>query len=130
MLFYLIYLSLMFPIAKREMQERGFTPWENSSGHVIWKPNQACVQSISCADLTYLRSIGGLQEPRKYYGGLEGYMFKYWNDQHQIGYVDGVYETQYNGKDDTDPVYREYKWAYAHEGYNGTFEEYIKQTEK
>jgi hypothetical protein len=122
------YLSLMFPIAKREMQERGFTPWANSVGHVIWKPKQACCQSVSCADLTYLRSIGGLQEPRKYYGGLESFMFKYWNEDHQIGYIDGVYEVQLHGKDETPKVYADYKWAYAHEGYEGTLEDYINES--
>ena len=52
-------------------------------------------------------------------------MFKYWNDAHKIGYIDGVYETQLHGKDDTDPKYRSYKWAYAHEGYNGSFDDYL-----
>lgn len=120
------YLSLMFDNAKREMIERGFTPMQYGE-HVIWNPKQACQQSVSCADLDYIRSVGGLQEPKKYYGGLESCMFKYWNDQHKIGYIDGVYETQLHGKDDTDEVYRAYKWAYAHEGYNGSFEDYINE---
>jgi hypothetical protein len=118
------YLSLMFDNAKREMIERGFNPIQYGE-HVIWNPKQACQQSVSCADLSYLRSIGGLQEPKKYYGGLESNMFKYWNDAHKIGYIDGVYETQLHGKDDTDPKYRSYKWAYAHEGYNGSFDDYL-----
>lgn len=117
------YLSLMFDIAKNEMKERGFTPWRHESGHVIWRPKQACVQSISCADLDYLRQIGGLKEPKKYYGGLESMMFKYWNDAHQIGYIDGVYEEQ--NKSDVDNKYIEYKWKYAHEGYTGSFDDYL-----
>jgi GT2 family glycosyltransferase len=120
------YLSLMFDVAKREMQERGFKPWWHESGHVVWKPSQACVQSISCADLDYLREIGGLKEPKKYYGGLEGAMFRYWNDDHQIGYIDGVYEVQHPDHFKIDPSYKAYKWAYAHEGYNGSFEDYLK----
>lgn len=120
------YLSLMFDTAKREMQERGFTPIQYGE-HVIWNPKQACQQSISCADLKYLRSVGGLQEPKKYYGGLESTMFKYWNDKHKIGYIDGVYETQLHGQDETDEIYRAYKWAYAHQGYNGSFEQFIEE---
>jgi GT2 family glycosyltransferase len=119
------YLSLMFDVAKREMKERGFTPWLHESGHVIWKPNQACVQSISCADLDYLRKIGGLKEPKKYYGGLEGEMFSQWNYAHQIGYIDGVYETQHPEHLSVDPKYKAYKWAYAHEGYAGSFDEFL-----
>jgi hypothetical protein len=121
------YISLMFDVAKREMQERGFTPWRHESGHVIWRPKQACVQSISCADLDYIRIIGGLKEPKKYYGGLEGFMFRYWNDAHQIGYIDGVYETQQPQHVKIAPAYRAYKWAYAHEGYNGSFDEFLKE---
>lgn len=120
------YVCMMFETAKREMGERGFTPIQVDE-HVVWRPHAACVQSVSCADLKYLRSIGGLQEPKKYYGGLESCMFKYWNDEHKLVYIDGVYETQLHGKDDTDEVYRAYKWAYAHEGYNGSFEDYINE---
>jgi GT2 family glycosyltransferase len=120
------YLSLMFDVAKGEMQERGFTPWEHESGVVIWKPKQACVQSISCADLDYLREIGGLKEPKKYYGGLESMMFKYWNDDKQIGYVDGFYEVQHPYDLKVDAKYKAYKWAYAHDGYNGSFEDFLK----
>ena len=121
------YLSLMFERAKEEMQERGFTPWRHDSGHVVWRPKQACMQSVSCADLNYLRSIGGLREPKKYYGGLEGEMFRFWNDQHQIGYIDGVYETKH--PIEPDPRYKAYKWAYAHENYNGTFDEWVKDSQ-
>lgn len=121
------YLSLMFDNAKREMEERGFNPWLCGE-HVIWKPKEACQQSISCVDLTYLRSIGGMQEPKKYYGGLESCMFKFWNEQNQIGYIDGVYEKQMHKDDDTDPRYKEYKWKYAHQGYDKSFDEYLKET--
>lgn len=119
------YLSLMFDIAKREMTERGFTPWQ-CGDYVVWRPHTAGVQSISCADLSYLRLIGGLHEPKKYYGGLEGYMFNYWNDQHQIGYIDGYFETQIHGNSDINPLYTEYKWQYAHKGYEGSFDDYLK----
>lgn len=122
------YLSLMFDIAKREMTDRGFTPWQ-CGDYVVWRPHTACVQSISCADLSYLRLIGGLHEPKKYYGGLEAYMFKYWNDQHQIGYIDGYFETQIHGNTDINPLYTEYKWKYAHEGYEGSFDDYLKSKE-
>ncbi len=122
------YLSLMFDIAKNEMTERGFTPWQCGE-HVIWRPHTAGVQSISCADLSYLRLIGGLHEPKKYYGGLEGYMFHYWNDKHQIGYIDGYYEKQIHHDGLINPIYTEYKWKYAHEGYEGSFQDYLKTKE-
>lgn len=120
------YISLMFETAKREMKERGFTPLQYGK-HVVWQPKRACVQSISCADLNYLRSIGGLQEPKKYYGGLESMMFKYWNDKHKLVYIDGVYETQLNQDNDVDEEYVKYKWEYAHKGYNGSFENWIME---
>jgi predicted O-methyltransferase YrrM len=119
------YACLMFDIARNEMIDRGFTPWQ-CGPHVVWRPHSACVQSISCADLSYLREIGGLQEPKKYYGGLEGHMFHYWDDRHQIGYIDGYYETQRRGDSVINPLYTEYKWKYAHEGYDGSFDEFLK----
>lgn len=119
------YLSLIFDISKSEMNERGYTEWM-CGDYAIWTPKQPCVQSISCADLVYLRSIGGLQESKKYYGGLESYMFKFWNDKHRLGYIRDYTEIQINNIEDVNPLYREYKWEYAHKGYNGSFDDFIK----
>lgn len=119
------YASLSFEIATREMRERGFTPMERN-GYFLWQPKQACVQSISVADLDYLRKIGGLQEPKKYYGGLESKMFQYWSDQNKIVYIDNFRETQFNKEDESDPAYKAYKWEYAHKGYAGSFNEFLK----
>lgn len=118
------YLSLMFEIAKREMTERGYTSWQHNE-YTIWKPHSPCVQSVSCADLNYLRQIGGMKEPKKYYGGLEMQMFSYWNDEHQIGYVDNYFEKQINKIDKVNPLYTEYKWQYAHRGYDGSFNDFL-----
>lgn len=119
------YLSLMFELAKREMIERGYTEWEYE-GYKIWKPHSACVQSISCADLNYLRQIGGMREPKKYYGGLEMQMFSFWNDNHQIGYIDNYFEEQLNKIDKVNPIYTEYKYQYAHRGYDGSFNDFLQ----
>ena len=119
------YLCLMFDICRREMIERGYHQWHYMN-YEIWQPTQACTQSISCADLKFLRNIGGLEEPKKYYGGLESTMFKHWNDINRIGYLNNYFENQINNVEEVNPLYRQYKWEYAHKGYDGSFDDFIK----
>lgn len=119
------YLCLMFDHAKKEMLERGFQPIKHESGNVIWWPMKPCIQSISCANLEYLRLIGGLREPREFYGGLEMAMWSSWNSENKIGYLDGYNEASIPAF--VDPKYTAYKFAYAHHGYNGSFDDYLKE---
>jgi GT2 family glycosyltransferase len=121
----LAYLSLMLEVSKREMLERGHTVWHYED-YTIWRPHAACVQSVPIFDTAYIKKIGGIQEPKKYYGGLEACMFKYWDNDHQIGYLDGYYEMPENKSDKVNPLYTEYKLEYAHKGYNGSFDDFLK----
>ena len=121
------YLCLMFDHAKKEMIERGFTPIQTAGGNVVWNPHRACIQSISCANLEYLRFCGGLHEPKKYYGGLELAMWQNWNPANKIGYLDGYFESSIPAL--VDPKYTAYKFAYAHHGYMGSFDEYLKDNQ-
>lgn len=118
-------MSLMLEgVSKREMTERGYTKWHYEN-YTIWKPHTACMQSTGIYDLNYLRQIGGAQQNKKYYGGSEGYMFRLWNDEHQLGYLDNYYEEKlYSEK--INPLYTEYKWKYAHDGYDGSFDDFLK----
>lgn len=118
-------MSLMLEVSKNEMIERGYTIWHYED-YTIWKPKAACVQSTGFYDLNYLRQIGGVKQPKKYYGGSESQMFNYWNDEHQIGYLDGYYEIPKNHGGNVNPLYSEYKIMYAHRGYDGSFEDFIK----
>lgn len=122
----LAFCSLYFDIAKRELSERGCVEWVNANGLTMLQPKQAGVQSVSAANIEYLKSIGGLQEPRKYYGGFEIQMFNYWNDEHRISYIKDYYEDKEYFNNLVDPQYTAYKFAYAHNGYKGSFDDFLK----
>lgn len=118
-------MSLMLDgISKIEMTERGHTKW-NYQNYTIWTPHAACMQAMGIYDLNYLRKIGGAQQNKKYYGGSEAYMFSLWNHEHQIGFLDDFYEQKlYSEK--INPLYTQYKWEYAHKGYDGSFDDFLK----
>lgn len=122
----LAYTSLTFDVCEREFKERGFNEWQTISGINMVTPNQACVQSVGGVDLEYLRFIGGLQEPKKYYGGLEGKMFNYWNDNHRLGYLKDFREGKEGANKLVDNDYIQYKYKYAHQGYDGSYDDYLK----
>lgn len=121
----LAYCSLVFEVCEREFKERGFKEWQTSTGIRMITPSQACVQSVSGADLDYIRQIGMMQEPKKYYGGFEGKMFNYWNELHRIGYLKDFreYKEYHNRLEDN--RYTSYKYAYAHKDYQYSFDEYL-----
>jgi hypothetical protein len=53
-------------------------------------------------------------------------MFKHWNNINRIGYLNNYFENQINNVEEVNPLYRQYKWEYAHKGYDGSFDDFIK----
>lgn len=117
--------SLMNPISRRELDERGFTPRRIGHIHTL-ETHRPCVNSICAWRWDFLRKAGGLKEPTAFYGGLECAMWKALNDQKQKW----VYLLEWHEKsyffDKQDMVYRDYKWHHAHTGqWPGDFESYL-----
>jgi hypothetical protein len=125
------YCCLENEVANREMLERGYRYWRQKD-HIFLQPHKPCVMSITATTQTFLNKVGGLQEPNKYYGGLEAAMWKYFNETEKMVYIKGVDEIRIEGnlKDLQDPQYREYKWKHAHEGYKHSFNTFLSESNK
>lgn len=105
--------SLQNPHSKRELTERGFT--EIIINKIkIQIAHQACVNSVCMWRYGVLKQLGFLQEPKKYYGGIESMMFpmvqrlgKHWvylSDFHEMA----------SPLVESEPLYKKFKWEYAH----------------
>lgn len=122
--------SLMFPTAKRELQERGFT--EKTVHDVRLRiAKQACMNSICATTKRTLSLVNGMSEPKKYYGGFEGSMMVKLHGQG----LQWAYLMDY-GEDSHESVvseeaYRTYKWEYAHKNStNLGFKEWLEAKAK
>lgn len=117
--------SLMNPISRRELTERGFTP-RKINQLVVWETHKPCVNSICAWPWEFLRRAGGLKEPNAFYGGLECALWADVNHQNKKWvYIDGYWEeSRYMEKQDAH--YRDYKWHHAHTGkWPGDFDSYL-----
>lgn len=107
------WISLMNPVSRREMGERGFKP-EQLGDLVLWETLAPVVNSICAWPAEFLLSAGGLREPLQYYGYLECAM---WDELRKQGkrwvFIDSVWEGQ-ELVGAGDPEYREWKAKYAH----------------
>lgn len=118
--------SLMNPISRKELDERGFTPRKIGHIHTL-ETHRPCVNSICAWRWDFLRKAGGLKEPTAFYGGLECAMWKALNDQKQkwVFLLEWCEKSYFFDKQDT--LYRDYKWHHAHTGqWPGDFESYLK----
>ena len=122
------YCCLENPVSNREMEERGYKFWKQGN-HILLQPDVPCIMSITATSKTFVDSMGGLNEPNKYYGGLEAHIWRHFNEQNKFVYIKGVEESRIEGKlkDLSDPDYKAYKWEHAHKGYKGSFDEYLKK---
>lgn len=122
-----VWASLANEISFGQIDERGYTT-EISNGYKLRIPKTAVVNSMSAWRVSWLRSAGGIKEPRKYYGGLECCM---WTKLDQVNkrwvFLQHYWEHK---SEDLPPLvdnwYHAYKWAYATEGEERSFEEYLK----
>lgn len=104
--------SLMNPPAEPELKQRGYVP-EMVGGELVWHAQQACVNSICAWRAGTLQELGGLQEPKKYYGGIESMMFPMVK---RLG-LSWAYLPEYREECsplvESHPLYRKYKQEYA-----------------
>ncbi len=105
--------SLQNQHSVRELSERGFTPHVVDS-ILVHEAHTACVNSICAWSGKFLNGFGGLQEPNKWYGGLEAMSF---GKVKQLGFkwvYLPQYEERFHPTMQADRCYIVYKWSLAH----------------
>lgn len=122
------WISMINPHSAREIPERGYSERE-SAGHKLWITKKAVVNSICAWPYGVLKRFGGLSEPKKFYGGLEGKMFPMFASNGLEWAFLKDFKEEYNDSIKSDALYQVWKWEYAHK--NSTqddFETWLKKT--
>lgn len=94
-----------------------------------WRPARPCIQSICGFKYSWLRKIGGFNEPSAFYGGLECALYSKLDHTNEVllylpDYRDDFFHFSPRGI----AQYNEYKIAHAHKGsWKGDFESYLKE---
>lgn len=101
------------PHTAREMQERGGKQSMLGS-YVIQECPAACLNSICAWRPAMLRDVGGIHEPRKYYGGTESHMKPKLNLHNWRWVYLMDYKEEWNESVDSEEDYKEYKRQYVH----------------
>jgi hypothetical protein len=121
-----VWASLWNDHSAGEMRERGWTG-SVENGLNIWQTHKPVVNSICAFDVGWVLDVCGFQEPTEYYGGLECAMFallkKRW--VWLCDYKEGKFDV-----DLQDIEYKNYKWAHAHLGWQGSFDTWLKNRQK
>lgn len=113
------------PHTAREMSERGGKQML-LDGLVIQECPAACLNSICAWRPKMLKAVGGLAEPRKYYGGTESHM-KPKLDLVKYRWVYLMdYKEEFNKAVDGDEDYKEYKRQYVSGKTKDSFEAWLK----
>lgn len=94
-------------------------------------PNAPCQFNITAWRWSFLKRVGGWDEPHKYYGGVESVM---WDKARALGmkhcYL-AEYKEDYRLCTMQDAIYHEYKNAHVgrtrQPAFDGSFEEYLKE---
>lgn len=104
--------SLTFPVVDREMNERGFDIGIINGRNVKF-PRQTCMSSICGVRAEMWKTLGGINEPKKYYGGAEcatnpkivalGKRWAYLPD----------FREEHTPLTGSEPLYAQWKWKYA-----------------
>jgi hypothetical protein len=119
--------TLQNEASERELVERGHDK-ETINGVNVLIAHAPCVNSVCCWKWKILKQMGGLQEPREWYGGIECMM---WGMLEKLGkrwaYLQDFKEER-NDLVKSETVYTEYKWEYAHKGSTKLdFESWLKE---
>ena len=119
-----VHSTLMNPVSKREMVERGST-FRIINGHFCKVTHTTVTCTTSAFSVKFLKSCGGLIGGNKYYGGNEIAMQKFYEGKKWVfleDYTEGTDQIQHLH----DWEYQQYKLLYAHKGLKLSFEEYLK----
>lgn len=119
-----LWSGLYSPWTYKEFETRSYTPI-GLEGYKVRIANTPVIISIAAYNVAWLNSVGGLQEPNKYYGGLECEMFPKLPWGKYLVYLDDYKEDVIPIEQDA--IYRQYKRAHAFESFTGSLEEYMTQ---
>lgn len=109
-----------------EMDQRSYRN-EVIQGYNCRVPLAPVVNSICAFKTAWIKAVGGLQEPSKYYGGLEVAMWRLKQPNLKWAFLNDYKEESVpNIFDIQDVVYTQYKVAHAHKGNPLSFAEYLK----
>ena len=110
----------------RELNERGYES-VNINGHNVKISKQAICCTVGGWSLPFLRAIGGITAPHKYYGGNEVHMWDHYRQQgKKLVVLEDFHEELKSMKALQDVAYEEYKIRYAHQGMNMSFETFLE----
>ena len=110
----------------RELHERGF---ESAviNGHKVRVTKQVICSTVGGWSMPFLRAIGGITAPNKYYGGNEIHMWDHFRQQgKRMVVLEDFSEELDSMKALQDWQYEEYKLLYAHKGLRTSFADYLK----
>ena len=107
-----------------EMRQRGYTE-STEGGMKLWTTKAPVVNSICAFNLDWVREAGGFTEPSEFYGGLECAMWARLVPKKRrwvwlCDFLEGKFDTMLE-----DTEYKRYKWAHAHEGWHGSFGDWL-----
>lgn len=120
-----MWLSLWHQHSTRELIEegKGSRPMQ-TGGHWIRQLTRAAMNSVSGFRRGWLRQVGGLKEPSRWYGGLEVAMWGAVVNHGKWVFLQDFKESPVF-YDRMNPLYRTWKWRHAHEGYPHDFAFFI-----
>ncbi len=105
--------SLMNPPAEREIIERGYKDII-INGIATKECRSPCVNSICAWPGSFLKAVGGLKEPNKFYGGIECMMWPMVKKLSKKWVYLSDYKEEAHESVQSHPLYKQYKWEYAH----------------
>lgn len=98
--------------SKRELTERGHTEII-LNGIKLQMAHYACTNSICAWRKGVVKELGGLQEPRKFYGSIESHMFPMVKKINKHWVYLSEYHEEFSPLVESDLLYKRYKIDYA-----------------
>jgi hypothetical protein len=121
-----VWLSLWHPHSTRELiQEGRGKPSEILGGQRVREAAVPVMNSVCGFRRGWLRQVGGLHEDSAFYGGLECCMWEKVKKHGRWVFLED-YKEDLHFHDRVSPHYRDWKWAHAHQGLKGSFEDYLR----
>lgn len=122
-----VWSTIMHPNCKNDILQahKGYDErWADERRIKMWVMRLPVMNTTCAWDVEWLLSVGGLDEPRPFYGHLEANMFS------KLGRKQWAFLPDFIETDELhllhDPEYVRYKWAHSHTmKFNGDFEAYI-----
>lgn len=103
--------------------------WQHAiiDGVSIMAPQRPCIQSICGFKYSWIKRIGGFNEPSAFYGGLECFLWSQLMQGEHVAYLPDFRDDFFHFGPRGIAQYNEYKIAHAHKGsWKGDFESFLK----